>query len=224
MADSDNRRTLPSVTRRRLMAGAASAGAAWPFGGSARGDILGMESRDDPALCSCEKWQEARNNTLALCRKQQSLEAHLVRTIGFPDVRLINGSEPAIRFIDGLPERSLLEDEAVRHRAVVDLAAHQARWDAMDEQIGYSRMDRIIRESEATEQAILSDLLLSPALTIHGVLAKLSVILCEAENREGRDDFPWPHIRALRHDLIRLHGLDIATIPSSEKPQNSQSR
>ncbi|MFI7957434.1 hypothetical protein, partial [Acinetobacter baumannii] len=67
-------------------------------------------------------------------------------------------------------------------------------------------------------------LLLSPSTTIHGVLAKLSVILREAEQREDPDDFPWPHIRALRHDLTRLHGLDIATVLKSEEQQTSQSR
>ena len=161
------------------------------------GEIMSHKSpKEDPSLRLCEQWREVHSNTMALCRKQQMLETQLVDAIGFPD----------------------------RDQAVVNLAAHQARWDAMDNQIGYSRMDGMIRQSEAVERALLDDLLLSPSTTIHGVLAKLSVILREAEQREDPDDFPWPHIRALRHDLTRLHGLDIATVLKSEEQQTSQSR
>jgi hypothetical protein len=196
MADSDNSMTLPSVTRRRLMMGAAVASVAWPSGASAGENMSPNSPQEDPSLRFCEQWREVHSKTMVLCRRQQVLEAQLIKTIGFP----------------------------ARDRAVVDPAAHQARWDAMDDQIGYSKMDGMIRQSEAAEQALLSDLLQSPAATIQGVLAKLSVILCEAEHREDPDDFPWAHIRVLRNDLIRLHGRDIATTLKSEKQQNSQSR
>ena len=196
MADSDNSTALPSVTRRRLMAGATAASIAWPSGGLAQGDTSPKVLQEDPSLRLCKEWGEVHSNTVALCRKQQVLETQLIKTIGFP----------------------------ARDQVAVDPTANQARWDAMDDQIGYSKMDGMIRQSEAAEQAILSDLRLSPATTIQGVLAKLSVILCEAEHREDPHDFPWPHIRALRNDLTRLHGIDIATILRSEKQQNSQSR
>lgn len=189
MADSDNSTTLRSVTRRRLMIGAAAASVARPSGAAAGENMSPNSPQEDPSLRLCEQWREAHSNTTALCRKQQVLETQLIRTIGFP----------------------------ARDRAVVDPTANQARWDAVDDQIGYSKMDGMIRQSEAAEQAILGNLLLSPATTIQGVLAKLSVILCEAEHREDPNDFPWPHIRALRNDLTRLHGLDIATILRSEK-------
>ncbi|MFE0017549.1 hypothetical protein ACFWXH_22090 [Mesorhizobium sp. NPDC059054] len=209
MSGSDDGRILPSITRRRLMTGAAAASITWPFGLSAHENTPRKVLREDPSFRLCERWREMHDNTLALCRKQQSLEADLVRTIGFPSIqeRRSNGGEVTIRSINDLPE-----DNAIQSRASADLAAHQARWDAMDDQIGYSRMDAMIRQSEALEQAILDDLLRSPALTIDVVLAKLSVILCEAENREDPDDFPWSHIRAVRNDLARLHGLDIDTL------------
>lgn len=224
MGDSDNSTALPSVTRRRLIAGAAAAGTAWPFGVSAHENTSRKVLREDPALHLCEKWREAHDNTLALCRKQQLLETELVRTVGFPNAQLRLASEDVAptRSIDG--GLGVFEDDAIRDLAIDKLAAHQARWDAIDERIGYSRMDCMIRQSEAAEQALLDDLLRSPATTIHGVLAKLSVILFEGEHREDPDDFPWLHIRALRDDLCRLHGLDTVTTPSSEKQQNSKSR
>ncbi|WP_095201995.1 hypothetical protein [Mesorhizobium carmichaelinearum] len=225
MADTDNKSTLLTVTRRQLMAGVAAASSSGPFGVSARENTTRKLQLEDPTLRLCERWLEVHGRTQALCRKQQSLETLLVRTIGFQNTQehLTSGGEANVRSVDGLSIILLPEDEAF-HKAVAELAAHQAHWDAMDDQIGYSRMDEMIRQSEAIEQALLGDLLLSPATTIHGVLAKLSVVLCQAENREDPDDFPWHHIRALRNDLIRLHGLDAATNPRSEKQQNSQSR
>ncbi len=226
MADTDKRTTLLTVTRRQLMAGVAAASSAGPFGVSARDDTTRKLQLEDPTLRLCERWLEVHGRTQALCRKQQSLETMLVRTIGSQNTQehLTSGGEANVRSVDGLSIILLPEDEAFQDKAVAELAAHQARWDAMDDQIGYSRMDEMIRQSEAIEQALLGDLLLSPATTIHGVLAKLSVMLCEAENREDPDDFPWLHIRALWNDLIRLHGLDAVTNPGSEKQQNSQSR
>ncbi|MFD9901279.1 hypothetical protein [Mesorhizobium sp. NPDC059025] len=224
MTDSDNSTTLPSVTRRRLTA--ASARSTRPFEVSTRQSQSSKASHEDPTLRLCEEWQEARNHTLALCRKHGALEAELVRVIGFPNARpsLTNGSEGKIHSAEDLPDVGRAEGGAIRDRARVELDEHQARWDALDDQIGYSRMDGMIRESEAVEQALLSDLLLSPAVTIQGVLAKFSVIMCEAEHREDPEDFPWPHIRALRDDLARLHGVDIATTLKSKKQQNSRSR
>ena len=217
MGDSDNSTALPSVTRPRLLAGAATARRTRPFDVSTRQSQSSESPEDDPTLRLCEKWQEAHQQTLALCRKHGALEAQLVKAIGFPNSRqvLSNGSEGKMEAHEG---------EAISDRAIAELAAHQVRWNAMDDQIGYSRMDGLIRQSEATERALLADILLSPASTIDAMLAKLSVILCEAENRDDPEDFPWPHIRSLRNDLTRLHGAEPATIAMPGQQLNSDNR
>ncbi len=224
MADSDNSTTLPSVTRRRSVRIAART--ARPFGVSTRQSQSSEAAQEDPTLRLCEEWQEAHNHTLALCRKHGALEAELVRTIGFPSARpsLTDGSDEKIRSVDDLPDVGPPEGGAIRDQAIVEQDELQARWDALDDQIGYSRMDGLIRQSEAAEQALLENILLSPALTIDGMLAKFSVMLCEAENRDDPEEFPWPHIRALRNDLARLHGVEPATIARSKKQPNSRGR
>ena len=104
------------------------------------------------------------------------------------------------------------------------MAEHQTRWDALDDQIGYSRMDSLIRQSEAVERALLDEIVLSPASSVDAMLAKLAVILCEAENRDAPEEFPWPHIRSLRNDLTRLHGAEPATIARPGQQLNSENR
>lgn len=222
MADSDNNTTLPSVTRRRLIA----ARTARPSDISTTQSQSSEASHEDPTLQLCEEWQEARKHTLALCRKHGALEAELVRVIGFPSARpsLVNGNDRKIRSVEDLPEVETPEGGTICDQASAELDEHQSSWDAMDDQIGYSRMDGLIRQSEATERALLADILLSPASTMDGMLAKLSVILCEAENRDDPEDFPWPHIRSLRNDLARLHAAEPATIARPGQQRNSKSR
>ncbi len=223
MADSDNSTALSSVTRRRLMAAVTRSR---PPDVSTPQSPSSETSHEDQILRLCEEWQEAHDHTLALCRKHGVLEAELVRVIGFPSARLplSKGSEGTVHSFDEVPEIGSPEDEAAPNEAITELAAHQARWNALDDQIGYSRMDRLIRESEAVERALLDETLLSPASTIDGMLAKLSVILCEAENRDDPEDFPWPHIRSLRNDLARLYGTEPATIARPSPQPNSESR
>ncbi|HEV2506819.1 MAG TPA: hypothetical protein VGV39_27345 [Mesorhizobium sp.] len=224
MADSDNSTTLPTVTHRRSMAAAART--TRPFDVSTPQSQSSEASHEGLTLHLCEAWQEAHNHTLALCRKHGALEAELVRVIGFPSTRpsLNNGSDRQLHSVDNLPDVGPTEGEAIRDQAIVEPDEHQARWDAMDDQIGYSRMDSLIRQSEATERALLADILLSPASTMDGMLAKLSVLLAEAENRDDPEDFPWPHIRALRNDLTRLNGAAPASIARVGQQLNSESK
>ncbi|WP_181176584.1 hypothetical protein [Mesorhizobium sp. B2-3-5] len=54
------------------------------------------------------------------------------------------------------------------------IAAHQARWDAADAEIGYSRTDELIQRSE---QALLDDLALSPACSVEAATTKAASML-----------------------------------------------
>ncbi|TPI23853.1 hypothetical protein FJW08_30440 [Mesorhizobium sp. B3-2-1] len=208
MDDSDNSMSLSFVTRRRLLAGTATAAVAWPFQVKSRAaELSDGSSAADPALRLCENWQKIRDETLALCREQQRLETHLARTVGFPyaKVRLADGTDVALHSIESLNDAYSPENEVEWRRALADFAAHQARWDAADDEIGYSRTDELIRQSETAESALLDDLPQTAATSIEGILAKLTVILRDGEHWEHPDDFPWPHIRSVLDDLARHH-------------------
>ncbi|MET3594906.1 MAG: hypothetical protein EOQ57_18255 [Mesorhizobium sp.] len=208
MADSNNSMSAFFVTRRRLLAGTAGAAAAWPFHGKTRAaELTDGSSAADPALRLCGNWQKIHDETLALCREQQRLETHLARTVGFPcaRVRLADGTDVTLHSIESLNDTYSPENEVEWDRALADFAAHQARWDAADDEIGYSRTDELIRQSETAESALLDDLPQTVATSIEGILAKLKVILRDGEHWEHPDDFPWPHIRSVLGDLSRHH-------------------
>lgn len=210
MDDSDNSMSLSFVTRRRLLAGTATAvaAAAWPLQVKSRAaELTDRSSAADPALCLCGNWQKIHDETLALCREQQRLETHLARTVGFPcaKVRLADGTDVQLHSIESLNDAYSPENEVEWGRALADFAAHQARWDAADAETGYSRTDELIRQSETAESALLDDLPQTAATSIEGILAKLTVILRDGEHWEHPDDFPWPHIRSVLDDLARHH-------------------
>jgi hypothetical protein len=208
MADSDNSMSAFFVTRRRLLAGTAAAAAAWPFHGKTRAaELTDGSSVADPALRLCGNWQKIHDETLALCREQQRLETLLARTVGFPcaEVRLVDGTDVTLHSIESLNDAYSPENEVEWGRALADFAAHQSRWDAADAEIGYSRTDELIRQSETAESDLLDDLPQTAATSIEGILAKLKVILRDGEHWEHPDDFPWPHIRSVLDDLARHH-------------------
>ncbi|MBZ9683378.1 hypothetical protein LB531_22235 [Mesorhizobium sp. CO1-1-2] len=208
MADSDSSMSSFFVTRRRLLAGTATAAAAWPFQVKSRAaELTDGSSAADPAFRLCGDWQKIHDETLALCHEQQQLETHLARTVGFPcaEVRLADGTNVTLHSIESLNDAYSPENEVEWGRALADFAAHQARWDAADAEIGYSRTDELIRQSETAESALLEDLPQTAATSMEGILAKLRVILNDGEHWEHPADFPWPHIRSVLDDLARHH-------------------
>ncbi|MET3519080.1 hypothetical protein [Mesorhizobium abyssinicae] len=217
MADSDNTTPLSFVTRRLLMMQIVIAAGLGPFGARARENISIKGRPDDPALRLCESWHEVHRSTLVLCRQQQQLETYLVKAIGFPcaKMQLPAGGEKTAHSVESLDELYSPDNEAAWGRAFADLAAHQARWDAADVEIGFSRTDELIQRSEAAEQALLDDLPLTPACSVGGVLAKLLVILSYGEHWENPAEFPWPHVRSVLDDLARYHRIDPRTIVAS---------
>src|SRR3546814_21118488 len=86
MADSDNTRVFPSVTRRMLLSGTAMATVVLPLADAAAlaAGALAEHPAFDPALVLWREWRAAYLDTAALCRRQQRLETQLVEAIGFP--------------------------------------------------------------------------------------------------------------------------------------------
>lgn len=223
MTDSDHSTTLPSVTRRRLMKASALVSALCPFGDGARGAAI-SGSQPDPAIAVCQNWQKTHAETLALCKRQQQLETYLARTIGFPCARVLlrDGRNVTLHSVDSLNDVCSPDDEAMWGRALADFASHQARWDAADAEIGYSRTQQLERKSQAAEKILLDELPLILASSIEGVLAKLSVILCDGEQWEDSDDFPWSHIRSVLNDLARLHDIDPDVVVARSNKRGDQ--
>jgi len=47
-------------------------------------------------------------------------------------------------------------------------------------------------------------LMVTPATTLAGIAGKLDAVLCEGESSEECTEFPWPELRAMLTDLVRI--------------------
>ncbi|MER8388334.1 hypothetical protein NKH14_22940 [Mesorhizobium sp. M1380] len=209
MGDSDNTTTLPFVTRRRVLAGGMIASTAFVVEKSAlAGDAAATNLPSDPALALWRAWEKAHKLTERLCRSQQRLEAKLVESVGFPcfTVRLPGGEDISVHSIEALNEVLGKEPEmaAVREKVEADLAAHQARWDAVAEETGYAEALRAEREASGRTHDLLEAFSTTPATTLAGLAGKLDAVLREGEAGEECSDFPWPQIRSALGDLVRI--------------------
>jgi hypothetical protein len=171
MADSDNTTTLPFVIRRRKRQIVV-------FNRDVPG--RGTQVRDasegsDPAIAAARLWRDAQARSLTLCRRQQSLETTLMRTVGSPLAA-----------------------------AADDAEARAARWRQMDFDLGYSRTKDAEEEAAQVAEQLLEQLARTPARSIGGVIAKLDVVLREARTHDQSSDFPWAQLRSVLADLKRL--------------------
>ncbi|WP_292060853.1 hypothetical protein [Mesorhizobium sp.] len=207
MGDSDNTTTLPFVTRRRVLAGTAIAIAGWQRKAFASNDLEKDQSAD-PAVAVWRKWQAAHEETERLCRQQQNLERKLAEIVGFPcaTIRLCDGRSVRLHSLKAIRDVLDLgpEDVSTRAKAEADFAAHQARWDAVDREIGYSAALHAEREAADRAEDMLEMLSETPAASLAGVAAKLDAVLREGEVSEDSIEFPWPQIRSALDDVIRI--------------------
>ncbi|PYE85230.1 hypothetical protein [Phyllobacterium leguminum] len=211
MADSDNNTTLPSVTRRMLLTGTMATTAMLLFEtGADAGEALAGNATSDPAMALWRAWQAACLNTIALCEKQQRLETQLINTVGFPHAKVYLPDEEATYFIwwQGDIGDYFGGDPDIRTKAETDLAAHQARWDAEDERLGYSAAKRAEHAAADRQQELVDALTDTPATTLSGVAGKLDVVLREGQPSEDCTEFPWPLVRSALGDILRImrHG------------------
>jgi hypothetical protein len=85
MADSDNSRTLPAVTRRDFHSVLAAPLPTYPH--LAAGITAPAEDcDDDPAFVTWREWCAARLDVTESCLRQQKLETRLISMVGAPPV------------------------------------------------------------------------------------------------------------------------------------------
>ncbi|UCI05211.1 hypothetical protein [Mesorhizobium sp. B1-1-8] len=205
--DSDNSTTLPLVTRRRVLTGTAIAIVGLQTRASARTD-LGGDQTADPAVAVWREWQAAYHQTELLCRRQQRLERQLVETVGFPSVTIhVRDCENVtLHSLEALREVLGQEDVRTRKQAEADFAECQARWDAADNEIGFSAALRAERVAADRAENLLKVLSETHATSLAGLEAKLDAVLRVGGSSDDDSEFPWPHIRSALEDIGRLVG------------------
>jgi hypothetical protein len=212
MADSDNSRTLPVVTRRRLL----STSAAWLA--AQVGDNAALHSENDqPAggdqtLMLWREWRTAHNQVEKFCRRQQRLETALIAAVGFPHVDIALPDQDCVVAASTKEEidrrfGDAQENIEAKTQAKAVLAERQAAWDELDEQMGYSCAKQAEHEAFAMRAERLNDLFSQPAHSVAGAAAKLHAVLAMGEEGPS-DQFPWPQLRAAMTDLLNLGSID----------------
>jgi hypothetical protein len=209
MADSDISRTLPVVTRRRLLSTSATWLAAQVLDvNAAPHPGNGPPDGGDPTLMLWQDWRAAHNQVEKFCRRQQRLETALIAAVGFPHVDITVPDQHCViaaftveqidRQFGDAPEHTKAKGAA---KAV--LAESQAAWDALDERIGYSRAKEAEEKAFTMREQRLNDLFSQPARSVVGVAAKLHTVIAMGEDSPG-DEFPWPQIRVAMMDLLSI--------------------
>ncbi|QIB35785.1 hypothetical protein [Ancylobacter pratisalsi] len=207
MADSEITTSLSRPSRRDVLSAALMTIGGTSFSSAA------AESQDhgaaDAAFLAWKAWRAAHRRTLALCRKQQRLEAELARTIGFPQAVLVAAELQSARRISSLREFDELAADVPslftrRDEVTAALRAHQQRWDDADCAIGYSVTRQEEAAASAYEERLIARLFAADTTSLRGLSAKLDVLIAiGADGAEGRH-FPWPELRRIRRDVARL--------------------
>ena len=96
------------------------------------------------------------------------------------------------------------EQAATRRKARSELAARHAEWNLADSRIGYSRARRAEAKISTVEQAFARQLWQMPSRSAAGVAAKLHCLLEIEDPTSGLHHEPWPQLRAILSDLVRL--------------------
>ncbi|MET3524141.1 hypothetical protein [Mesorhizobium abyssinicae] len=119
-----------------------------------------------------------------------------------------DGKIATLRSLEALRDvlRAGSVDVAVGAKAEADFAAHQARWDASDQVIGYSATLRAECEAADRAETLLEELSETPATSLAGVVAKLDAVLREGQPSKDDAEFPWPQIRSVLKDVGRIGG------------------
>ena len=163
----------------------------------------------DPAVSVWRDWLAAHRLYRETCRRRQRLEAEMLGELGsFPRVKIALNEDGDFRWATTTKEIDRLlanpKREATRRKARSDLAARHAEWNEADRRIGYSRARKAEVEISTVDQAFARQLWQMQPQSAAGVAAKLHCLLEIEDPTSGLHQEPWPQLRAILSDLVRL--------------------
>ncbi|CAN7618852.1 hypothetical protein [Aminobacter sp. LjRoot7] len=151
----------------------------------------------DPCVVLLQEWEQAHHMAVVLCRLQQRLEIRIRNALASSET----GDGPE-NDQQSTPQASVLTDR-------------QARWDELDQEIGYSRARAAEAQAVEAEEEILDAVADTPAQSLAGIIAKLTIIAGGGENMDDTSAFPWPQIQSVLADLQVLgdRGAEVLSRP-----------
>jgi hypothetical protein len=205
MADSDDSTHLSALSRRALLGGATVV----PLGAAQSRDLNVIS---DPVLGLWTEWRAVHAELDAWQDDWQRKEGILLRTVGMPRVLvLVPGQTEPVSACEPAEIDELLEDvpgtEALRERLHREFAAHRRRWEMAAAAIGLGPVEERINVAWDRWEALTEGAWQTPARSLAGIAAKLSMVLAIGQSRSDDEEFPWPPLRSVLADLRRFVDL-----------------
>lgn len=196
------------ATRRSFLTGAAASITRTADAGRAAREGGGV-CAPDPVVSLWQDWLVAHRSFGEACRRQQTLETVMLRELGsFPRVKIVfSGDEGFIWAYTAEEINRLLpnsENEDERGMALTELATQHLDWNAVDVRIGYSKAKAREAENANLEDQLSEALWRAAPRSFAGIAAKLHCVLETEDPGSGLQDAPWPQLRAILADLVRI--------------------
>ena len=204
MADSENSRSPSGVTRRALLAGTA----ATPMMAS-RPPRAADNVTAEPLVDLYQRWLQADAEEFHWGRKWGELETALARNVGYPRVPIALPSTAAPVWVSTHDDidREIADsaDKEIRSAALhADLTDLQMRWNTEAETVGLSDAEHQQELAWEKRQTLANRVFSLPGRDLAEVIMKLTIILRTGKSRERDNEFPWPQIESVIHDVRRL--------------------
>ncbi|UCI10731.1 hypothetical protein [Mesorhizobium sp. B1-1-8] len=119
-----------------------------------------------------------------------------------------------------------LESQAIRMANSAngaDGAVPEITWQDAAKTVGYCSAKEAEDKAAAEEQKFAAALWNAPARSALGVCAKLAAIIEDGQWSEECPDFPWPQLRSILADLVRIEQAQETARPA-KKEQNPEHR
>lgn len=223
MADSENSRTLPAITRRNED----------PASGATenlphiidRRNLLSVASRilntriEDPDGPRTQpgptpvremwpRWYACHQQRVSATRLREKLEKQLLEEAGgLPIATLRNVGKDGVVEVHSFADINRMASQLdVEHlsQARAELRKHRRRWKEADRRLGYSAI--VALERELAERAGISGRVMQitrPSSLVE-VTAKLHCLIVMHDPGLKLEDVPWPELRTMLKDLIRI--------------------
>ncbi|MDQ0996282.1 hypothetical protein QFZ34_001459 [Phyllobacterium ifriqiyense] len=223
MADSDNSRTLPAITRRKEK----------PEHGTSeslphnidrrnllpitarllsrlvaeRGDH-GRPSGPTPVRKMWPRWYACHQQHMRVTRLRQKLEKQLLEESGgLPIVTVSNVGIHGVTEVHSFADINRMAPQLDAHhlsRLRAELRSHRRRWKEADRRLGYG--ETVALEQELAERAGIAGrvMWITPPSSLTEVTAKLHCLIVTHDANLKLKDTPWPELRTMLKDLIRI--------------------
>lgn len=210
MADSENSTTMPQFSPGNLLKSIEPAKEAVLRDASERLTALKADLNDrsgsDPVVSYWRQWSIMHARSNELCRLQQGLETKLLKKIrSLPKAEQERVSSRIFHSIDqirGHPAGS--EGTDVQEYAIRELQEARDDWPEISDELDYRNAYRDHLQILDIEFELAEALFNAPAKTIVGIVAKLHCVLEMRDPLGVEDDEPWPLLRSILSDLLRV--------------------